>query len=144
MATYREIAGFIKNVPMFHGLKNRQLENLAKRMTERNYKQGDVIVEQGRGGEGFFIVTAGKAEALRRRADGDNLVVNTFGPMDFFGELALLDDGPRTATIVATEPTKCLVLVRWDFLAVLRDDAEMAVEILMEMARRFRVALDTL
>jgi CRP/FNR family transcriptional regulator, cyclic AMP receptor protein len=144
MATYKEIAGFIKNVPMFHGLNNRQLENIGKRMVERSYRQGDVIVEQGRGGEGFFIVTTGQAEATRTRTDGEKLVVNTFGPMDFFGELALLDDGPRTATIVATEPTKCLVLVRWDFLAVLRDDAEMAVTILMEMARRFRITLDSM
>jgi len=129
---------------MFHGLKNRQLENIARRMVERSYKAGDVIVKQGQGGEGFFIVTEGKAEAIRQRADGESISVNDFGPMDFFGELALLDDGPRTATILAKDPTKCLVLVRWDFLALLKDDADMAVEILIEMARRFRITLDTL
>lgn len=144
MASVKEISGFIKAVPLFHGLKNRQLESIAKRMVERSYKAGDVIVKQGQGGEGFFIITAGKVEVLRRKVDGESVVVNEFGSMDFFGELALLDDGPRTATLVATEPTKCLVLVRWDFLALLKDDAEMAVEILIEMARRFRVTLDTM
>ncbi len=71
---------------------------------------------QDRGGEGFFIVVSGGARAIRQRSDGTQAVVNTFGPTDFFGELALLDDGLRTATVVTTEATKCLVLTRWDFL----------------------------
>jgi CRP/FNR family transcriptional regulator, cyclic AMP receptor protein len=140
----KEIASFLQKVPLFTGLKSRQLENLAKRMVTRNYKAGDIIVTQGQGGEGFFVITSGAAEVVRRRADGENVVVNHFGSTDFFGELALLDDGPRTATITATEPTSCLVLVRWDFLSVLKDDAEMAVTILMELARRFRIALEAL
>jgi CRP-like cAMP-binding protein len=144
MSDVKEIVGFLHKVPLFTGLKNRQLENLAKRMVVRNYKPGDVIVTQGQGGEGFFIVTSGSAEVVRRRADGEMIVVNNFGPTDFFGELALLDDGPRTATITAKEPTNCLVLVRWDFMAVVRDDADMAVTILMELAHRFRVALESL
>ena len=144
MASVKEIAVFLSKVPLLHGLKNRQLENLAKRMVERSYKKGAMIVTQGQGGEGFFIVTSGKAEAVRRRADGEEIVVNTFSPTDFFGELALLDDGPRTATIIASEDTTCVVLVRWDFISVLSDDAEMGVTILQEMARRFRLALDSL
>ena len=63
---------------------------------------------------------------------------------NIFGELALLDDGLRTASVIATEATQCLVLARWDFLAILREDAEMAVIILEELARRFRRALDKL
>ena len=65
-------------------------------------------------------------------------------PTDFFGELALLDDGLRTASVLAAEPTQCLALTRWDFLAALREDAEMSVIILQELAKRFRRALDSL
>ena len=68
--------------------------------------------------------------------------MNTFGPTDFFGEMALLDDGLRTATVSASEATECLALTRWDFLGILKDDADMAVIILQELARRFRMALD--
>ena len=71
-------------------------------------------------------------------------MVNTFGPIDFFGELALLDDGLRTASVVATEVTQCLALTRWDFRAVLKEDVDMAITILEEMAQRFRMALDVL
>lgn len=144
MTSTKETAAFLQKVPLFQGLKNRQLENLAKRMVTRNYKEGDTIVTQGQGGEGFFILTSGAAQAVRRRSDGEAVVVNQFGPTDFFGELALLDDGPRTATIITTENTQCLVLVRWDFLSLLKDDVEMAVTILIELARRFRVTLESM
>ncbi len=145
MASAEQKKKFLSNVPLFQGLKDRQLQRLADRMVERNYAAGDLIVKQGQGGEGFYVLTAGKANATRERSDGEKIVVNNFGPGDFFGELALLDeDGIRTATIAAVEPTACLVLTRWDFLATLRQDADMAVEILQEMAKRFRIALNTL
>jgi CRP/FNR family transcriptional regulator, cyclic AMP receptor protein len=144
MNDLKQTVGFLQNVPLFHGLNNRHLEHIAKRMVERQYSPGQPIVTQGHGGEGFFVVVSGKAEAFRERSDGDKVPVNSFGPTDFFGELALLDDGLRTASVIAAEPTQCLALTRWDFLTVLREDAEMSVLILQELAKRFRRALDSL
>ncbi len=145
MASAEQKKKVISSVPLFDGLKDRQLQLLADRMTERSYAVGQTIVEQGQGGEGFFLITAGKAEATRTRSDGEKISVNSFGPSDFFGELALLDEsGTRTATIVATEPLTALILTRWDFLSTLRQDADMAVAILQELARRFRIVLDSL
>lgn len=144
MQTTKQTVGFLERVPLFTGLKARQLEALASRFVERDYASGAAIVSQGQGGEGFFIIVSGKAEAVRERADGEDVVVNTFGPTEFFGEMALLDDGLRTASVCATEETRCLVLARWDFLAVMRDDGEAAVTVLVELARRFRRALDAL
>jgi CRP-like cAMP-binding protein len=144
MASIKDIVAFLQKVPLLQGLNNRQLERLAKRFVERDYPSGRTIVSQGQGGEGFFIVEAGRAEAVREKMDGTKVLVNQFGPGDFFGELALLDDGLRTATVSATEDTKCLVLTRWDFLGTLKEDADMAVEVLQELAKRFRIALDTL
>ena len=135
---------FLTKVPLFQSLNKKQLGQLASWLVKREFKAGQAIVEQGKGGEGFFIIVSGKAEATRERADGTKLVVNQFGPTDYFGELALLDDGLRTATVVATEPVECLVLVRWDFLAKLETNADMAVKILQELAKRFRQALDAL
>jgi len=135
---------FLERVPLFISLQHRQLETLAKRFVERQFASGAAMVTQGQGGEGFFAIVSGKAEAVRERSDGTKAIVNTFGPTDFFGEMALLDDGLRTASVIATEATQCLVLARWDFLSALREDAEMAVTILQELARRFRQALDVL
>lgn len=145
MNELKNTVGFLQNVPLFHNLNNRHLEHLAKRMVEREFAAEQFIVQQGQGGEGFFIVVSGKAEAYRERADGTKVEVNTFGPTDFFGELALLDDGLRTASVKAIEPTRCLVLTRWDFLTALREeDVEMSIVILQELAKRFRRALDSL
>lgn len=145
MNDIKQITTFLQAVPLFQNAKLGKLEALASRMVERNYEAGQHIVTQGLGGEGLFIIVAGKAEAYRERTGGSQLLVNNFVPTNYFGELALLDEGPRTASVVASEHTTCLVLTRWDFLAVLRDgDAEMAITMLEEMAKRFRLALDAL
>ena len=145
MSDLKQIVGFLQKVPLLHGLDNRHLDHLAKRMVEREYAAGQTIVTQGQGGEGFFIVVSGKAEAFRERSDGVRVEVNKFGPTDFFGELTLLDDGLRTATVITSEPTRCIVLTRWDFLSALREaDVEMSITILQELAKRFRRALDAL
>ncbi len=145
MVNLKETVGFLQRVPLFQGLKPHQKELLAKRFVEREYKKDEKIVTQGKGGEGFFIVVQGHAEAFRTRSDGSEVQVNSFGPTDYFGELALLDDeGLRTASVVATELTKCLVLTRWDFLGLLKEDNDMAVSVLVEMGRRFRILLDTM
>ncbi len=144
MSDVKQTVGFLQRVPLFRGLKTRQLEHIAKRFVEREFAAGQAVVTQGQGGEGFFVIVSGKAEVIRERSDGTKAVVNTFGPTDFFGELALLDDGLRTASVVTTEATKCLVLTRWDFLAALREDVEMSIIILQELAKRFRRALDAL
>jgi CRP/FNR family transcriptional regulator, cyclic AMP receptor protein len=144
MATTAETIRFLQHVPLFQGLNNRQLEKLAERCIQRKYAAGQSMVIQEYNAQGFFVITSGKAEAIRERADGEKIVVNTFGPTDFFGELALLDEGPRTATVIASEATECLALTSWDFLSILKQDADMAVIILQELARRFRMALDRL
>jgi CRP-like cAMP-binding protein len=140
----KETAEFLNNVPLFKSLKRGQLERLAKVIVVQAYKAGQDIVTQGEGGVGLFVLASGKAEVIHVRTDGTRAVVNVFESTDFFGELALLTEGPRTASVVATEPTQCLVLTRWNFLGILRSDAEMAVTILEELAWRFRTALEVL
>ncbi|HMN60717.1 MAG TPA: cyclic nucleotide-binding domain-containing protein [Anaerolinea sp.] len=144
MSKQDDIIKFLYRVPLFQSLNRRQIEQLSKRVLDRDYQDGATIVAQGKGGEGFFIVYSGKVDVIRERVDGNKAVVNQLTDGDFFGEMALLDDGPRTATCVAVGLTKCFVLPRWDFLAVMKEDPDMAVTILEEMAKRFRAALDVL
>ena len=128
MVNLKDTVGFLQRVTLFQGLKPHQKELLAKRFVEREYKPGDNIVTQGKGGEGFFIIVEGHADAFRSRSDGTEVQVNSFGATDYFGELALLDeDGLRTASVTATVPTKCLALTRWEFLGLLKEDNDMAV-----------------
>ena len=134
----------LSSAALFRGLNHRQLERFAQRFVERTYDEDEVIVGQGKGGEGLFIIVLGAAKAVREMPNGGSIQVNDFGSGDYFGELALLDDGPRTASVITTEPTTCVVLTRWDFLGMLKKDAETAVAILQELAKRFRAALNAM
>ena len=135
---------FLRRVPLFYGLSDRELNKLAKRFVTRQFASGEEMVAQGEGGEGLFIIVSGKAEAIRERRNGDKIVVSTFDPTSFFGELALLNEGTRTASVFARVDTECLILARWDFISILKDDANMGVIVAQELARRFRRALETL
>jgi len=144
MLSLDETVESLSRVPLFKSLKRRQLESLAKVAHEDHFIEGDPIVAQGETGVGLYILLSGKANVVHIRPNGKAPVVNVLGPTDFFGELALLSEGPRTASVVACEETKCLVITRWNFLALAKRDAEMAVTIMEELARRFRAALHVL
>lgn len=144
MAKPNDMAVFLAGVPLFQGLSKRHLTQLARRFYPRSYKAGEAMVTQGKGGEGMFTIISGGAEVVLETADGTKTVVNTFGPTNFFGEVAMLDDGPRTASVVATEATECLVLPRSDFIAVMQNDADMATEIAIALAKRLRRAVSTM
>jgi CRP/FNR family transcriptional regulator len=144
MPEEEKIIELLKKVPLFQNLKRRQLNSLARIFIDRTCQADEVIVPQGRDGYGFFVLSSGKAEAVLERPDGSKVVVNTFEAGDYFGELALLDNGPRTASVIATEPTECLILPRENFLGTLRRDGDMAVEIMVELAKRFRANLQSL
>lgn len=144
MVEQEEVLQVLLRTPLFSGLRKRQLERLARRFVERTYGEGDAIVTQGKGGEGLFIIRVGEAEAIHRRADGTTVVLNPLLPGDFFGELALLSDTTRTASVIAKKDITCLVLTRWDFLGILKEDGEMAVAVLQELAERFSRLLGSL
>jgi CRP-like cAMP-binding protein len=144
MQDVEKIARFLQTVPMFHTLQDRQLRHLARRFTERSYATNETIVNQGTLGIGLFIIETGKADVVRERPDGDKAVVNKLGPTDFFGELSLLDDAPRTASVIATEPTTCLILTQLDFLSALHEDVDIPIILLRVLARRFRLYMENL
>ena len=144
MAKPEDTVKFLAHVPLFKGLNNRQMKQLANRFVPRTYNANQYIVSQGKGGAGMFTIVSGHAEAILESLDGDKTVVNTFGPSDFFGEIALLDDGPRTASVIATEETACLILSRPDFISVMQNDAEMGVIVAQELANRIRKLINSL
>lgn len=134
----------LEKVSLFQKLEPRQLKHIANQFADRDFEAGQVIIKQGQSGIGLFIVVSGHAQAIRERADGAKIVVNEFGAGDFFGEMSLLDDGPRTASVIATEATRCFVLVAWDFHSILRSDPDVAILVSQAVAQRFRQVLDTL
>jgi CRP-like cAMP-binding protein len=132
----------LSSIPLFHGLEMRQVRNIAARFSELKYNEGDVIVAQGKIGIGLFIIESGRVEVLKERMDGSKVMLEVMGTNQFFGELSLLDEEPRTASVVALEPTVCLAITRLDFLDVLREDVDIPILMMKELARRLRMALE--
>jgi CRP-like cAMP-binding protein len=125
-------------VPMFRGLSKRQLKHLADLCEVADYMAEHSIVRQGEPGDAFYVVLTGQAKiTIGRRFLGRVL------PGDHFGEIAVLDGGPRSATVTSETPMTLLVLRREEFLKALRDDPDLAAQMMVELARMFRRVSDS-
>jgi len=130
----------LKKVPLFSELGKRDLERLGKLMVPRKVKAGETIIKENDQAAGFFIVSDGKVEAVRGAEGGNPHVLASFGPGDFFGEMALFEGFPRSATVRATEDSDLLAMTRWDFMAEMKNHPEIAVSMLPVLVRRLREA----
>ncbi len=128
----------ISQVPLFSDLSQRELQILAANCREREYPEGATLLRQGETGVGLFILTSGKVRVTQQSGSGDTRDLGVFERGAVLGEMSLLDDLPRTATVVAIEPTRALVIPVWDFRAVLRDSPEIGIKLLAVMSRRLR------
>jgi signal-transduction protein with cAMP-binding, CBS, and nucleotidyltransferase domain len=129
------VEDLIKQVPLFAGLSKRDLRNLAAAMKERTFEAGKVITEPGETGMGFFVIDSGTATVT---AGGGHHNVLKRG--DFFGEISLIDGGPRTARIVADTELKCYALTAWEFRPFVQHHPEVAWSLLTTLAQRVREA----
>ena len=123
----------LKHVPLFHGLSEKELKSLANNFTERTFSEGQELTHEGSGGVGFFVLESGEA---RVTVDGQER--RTLGPGDYFGEIALIDGGTRSATITATSDGRSYGLTPWQFRPLVEENASIAWPLLEAMARRTR------
>ncbi len=122
-------ADTLKNVPLFAGLSDKERASIASAMRERRYSAGDTVTEEGAGGVGFFVIEEGEAEVT---VGGESK--RTLGPGDYFGEIALLTDSKRTATITASTDMLCWGLTAWEFRPLVESNSEIAWKLLSAMA----------
>ena len=125
----------LKSVPIFSELGRGDLSRLAKLMVSRTIKAGDAVIEENDQAAGFFVVSSGKLEVERQ---GKTLA--SYGPGDFFGEMALFEGFPRSATVRAVEDSELLAMTRWDFTAELKNHPQIALSMLPVLVRRLREA----
>ena len=128
----------LKKVSLFSNLSEANLKSIAEFCVERDFKEGDIIIRQGDSGIGLYIIVSGKVKIVKNTAGGEKLDMAEHGPGDFFGEIAVLDNAPRSADVVALEDSKCLVLSAWDFKARMAVHPEIALKILPVVVKRFR------
>ncbi len=130
-----EMEDKLARVPLFSGIKPKELKKLSKRMTERDFNEGDEITREGESGIGFFVIEDGNATVS---VGGD--IIRTLGPGEHFGEVALIDSGPRSATIIAGTDLKCRGMSAWEFRPFVEEHPEVAWALLETLVARLRAA----
>src|SRR5438128_10416676 len=133
MAVKTDPTESLRRVPIFSGLAKKELETLARLVKEQRYEAGATIVKAGAGGHGLYIIKEGKVSVVR-----DGQKVAAMGPGQFFGEISVLDGGPRTADVKADTQTVCLTLISWEIKPLLMDNAGISYKMLLEMVMRLR------
>ena len=130
MAAPKEL---LKRVPLFQGLDDKHIDTLSRTFTDRTFPAGREITTEGGGGVGFFVIGEGEAVVTvggeeRRTLQGG----------DYFGEIALIDDGPRSSTITAKTDVKAYGLTSWQFRPLVEENASIAWPLLVQLAQRLR------
>jgi CRP/FNR family cyclic AMP-dependent transcriptional regulator len=130
----------LRRVPLFESLSEADLQSFAELVRERSYPRGSVIVFEEDPGDALYVVAAGQVKVVLVAEDGREVILSVLGPGSFFGEMAILDEGPRSAHVIAMEESNLLILRRDDFHARLRAMPEVAISLLKEISRRLRRA----
>lgn len=127
------IIEMLQKTPLWAGLTKQDLKLVVKLSKERKFESGHAIVSKGEGGVGFYLILEGSVEV---RSDGK--ILSTLGPGQFFGEMSVLDNQPRSADVVTVEPSRVLFLSAWSFKTMISDNPKMALRMLQEFVRRLR------
>lgn len=129
----KQHADLLSGVPLFSGLSRRHLRKLAERADEAGFAKGEIIVEEGAMGGAFFVILSGQARVTR-----NHRTLARLGPGDFFGELALLDGGPRSATVTAATPVVAVRIFKRSFDRLVAEEPLVGTKMLAVLAARLR------
>jgi CRP-like cAMP-binding protein len=136
------VAEVLRTVPLFKSMRPGDVQQVARLATVRNYKAGAMIVRQDDTAITLYCVLNGGVRIERHgRSTETPVVLAEMGVGGFFGEMSLLDDFPRSASVIATEPTACALISKWDFQRELKSHPQIGVALLRTLSQRIR-ALD--
>jgi CRP/FNR family cyclic AMP-dependent transcriptional regulator len=127
------VIAMLEKNPLWAGLDRKDLKAIVKASEERKFKTGDIILGKGEGGVGFYLIVDGSVEV---KSDSD--ILAKLGPGQFFGEMAVLDNQPRSADVVAAEPSRCFIVSEWSFKALISENPRIALKMIQELVRRLR------
>ena len=133
MSVSKGVADRLAGVPLFKGLNRSELEAVLRSSDEVDHAAGRPIVREGTSGVGFHLILDGTATV----SQGDRSL-RSLGPGDYFGEIALIDGEPRSASVTADTPVRTLSVASWNFRPLLEEHPRITVKLLLEMCRRLR------
>jgi len=132
----------LEDVAIFSGLSQADLELLEHHMVKRSFQKNTIIINEGDEANSFFIIIEGAVKIFLSNEEGKEIIINAQGPGDHFGELALLDDAPRSASVITTEKSVIGVISKEDFHRVLANNTDLSLNLIRELTRRVRLLSD--
>ena len=130
----------LRTVPLFAGFTEDQLRLLATAVNRRNVPRGTVVIVEGDPTDSLYIIISGRLKVMMSDAEGKEVILAMLGPGEYFGEMGLIDDSPRSATVMAVEPCELITLAKKDFKKFLAEHFEMAMTVMRGLVRRLREA----
>lgn len=131
--TTTDIASALAGVPLFQGISEESMQRLVAVTGEMEFPPGQYIVLQGQVGTGLYVIVEGEARVLRGTEE-----IATLGAGDFFGELSVIDQMPRNASVQATAKTACLAVASWDLLDLIETDSKFSLNLIKGLVARIR------
>jgi len=129
----------LARVELLSSLDKKELQVLSKSCQERKYSAGSTLIKQGDTGVGLYVIISGHVKTTQaKNPDRAEVDLGTYGPGNVLGEMALLDDLPRSATVTAVDDVTALLLPVWEFRATVRDHPEIALKLLSVLSKRLR------
>jgi CRP/FNR family transcriptional regulator, cyclic AMP receptor protein len=125
----------LQHVPLFAELDRHEVEQIARLFKERRFAKGETVVREGSGGAAFFLIDSGEATVSVGSEPR-----TTLRPGDYFGEIALIDEGPRSATITAVSELACYGLTLWDFRPLVQENGAIGWKLLQSLVKKLRAA----
>ncbi|MFP6607808.1 MAG: Crp/Fnr family transcriptional regulator [Myxococcota bacterium] len=133
-----DVLDSLRVVPLFSRVAEADLENIAALLIERRYPKNSVIIEEGLAGDYMYVIRSGRVKVTKASDDGREKIMDFLESGAFFGEMALLDQAPRSASVRTLEPSVLAALSRRDFIGVLRSSPDLSLSLIQELTRRLR------
>lgn len=132
----------LANIPLFTGLDTHELSMINSGASVRTFSRNTIVVHEGDESDSLFLVLSGRVQVFLTSENGREVILNTQGEGEYFGELALLDDLPRSASVITIEPCKFCVIAKTDFQKILLNHPEIAQKVIRNLTRRVRALTD--
>ena len=140
MTMVRVSTTVLRNVPLFSGFADDQLATLTQVVTRRSVPRGSMLMAQGDQSDSLYIIISGRLKVMMGDAEGKEVILAMLGPGEIVGEMGLIDDSPRSATVTAVEPSELLSISKREFRRCLAENFDMAMGVMRGLVRRLREA----
>ena len=130
----------LRTVPLFAGFPDEQLRVIASVVSRRNVPRGTIVIVEGDPTDSLYIIIAGRLKVMMSDSEGKEVILAMLGPGEYFGEMGLIDDSPRSATVMAVEPCELIVVTKREFKKILSENFDMAETVMRGLVRRLREA----